>query len=204
MPKSAGLRIVWLEAFVAVADGTTQEAAARELDFDQTTVSRHVGALEVWLGKVLVDPSAPGQLSIDGQNFVITAIEVLMLLRNARDPQENMFGQLRLEWLEAFVALAETRKQAAAAAHLGIDQPTVSRHIKSLSAWLGEERAGAKRQRHLSPAGERFLPVAREVLRALNEARAPIHIPPPPERYGPATPTKFMRIPGRRDGAYQL
>lgn len=201
MPKSDGLRIVWLEAFVAVADGTTQEAAAKELDLDQATVSRYVSALEVWLGKVLVDPSVPRQLWFDGEDFLMTAIEVLTLLREARDGKWEEFGQLRIEWLEAFVALADTGKQDAVAAQLGVNQPVISRHLKSLSAWVGHPLVNRKGGRVLSPTGERFLPVARDVLKVLTDAKTPEPLAPPSQRFGPGTPTKFMKIPGRRDGA---
>ncbi len=201
MPKPNGLRVVWLEAFVAVADNGTQAAAARELDLDQATVSRYVGALEVWLGKLLLDPALPGQLFPDGEDFLITAIEVLLLLKEARGANCDKFGQLRIEWLEAFVALAENRKQAAAAAILGVDQPEISRHIKSVSAWLGERLVEKNGRRNLSVAGERFLLVAQNVLRLLNEAKALQSPLQPITRYGPATPTKFMKVPDRRDGA---
>lgn len=201
MPKQASLRMVWLEAFVAVADEGTQGSAAKELGLDQPTVSRYVGGLEGWLRKALLDPAIPGQLTDDGSEFLITAIEVLVTLSQARGVKSDGFGELRFEWLEAFNAFATNEKQAAAAAELHVEQPVVSRHLRKLRDWLGQDDlVDRKMPRRLSPVGARFLPVAQEVLKLLNGARAPLAAEAPLDWSGPATPTKFIKIPGRRDG----
>jgi DNA-binding transcriptional LysR family regulator len=89
------------------------------------------------------------------------------------------FGDLKVAWLQAFVRVAETGKQTATAAELKVDQATISRHIRHLEQWLGgklllDNGVPAK----LLPDGEKFLPVAREVLKLLEGARQPN--PPPP------------------------
>lgn len=50
------LRLCWLEAFVAVASAENISEAARSLSIDQSTVSRHLQALEKWLDKKLIEP----------------------------------------------------------------------------------------------------------------------------------------------------
>jgi DNA-binding transcriptional LysR family regulator len=89
------------------------------------------------------------------------------------------FGDLKVAWLQAFVGVAETGKQTATAAELKVDQATISRHIRHLERWLGpkwllDDGVPAK----LLPDGEKFLPVAREVLKLLERVRPPD--PPPP------------------------
>lgn len=194
MPKPNGLKTVWLEAFVAIAANGTQEAAAAELGVKQTSVSRYVSALEGWLHKALLNPLVPGQLWPGADDFLVTAIDVLLELKDARGTSSVEFGQLRVEWLEAFVARVDYRKQAAAAAHLGVEQADISRHLTRLGEWLGKGVIDKKASNHLSPTGERFLPTARKVLRLLNDAKAPITASPPLERYGPPPPIRFIRI----------
>lgn len=46
---------------------------------------------------------------------------------------------LRLCWLEAFIAVADQENISAAAAVLGVSQPTISRYIQDLEAWLGKK-----------------------------------------------------------------
>ncbi len=88
-------------------------------------------------------------------------------------------GDLKVAWLQAFVRVAETGKQTAVAAELGLDQATVSRHIGHLEQWLdGRILFYPGMSDHLLPDGEKFLPVAREVLRLLEGARQP-DAPPP-------------------------
>lgn len=87
--------------------------------------------------------------------------------------KELKFGDLRVAWLEAFVAVAESGKQTAAAAELGISQTAVSRQLENLRVWLGNPILfDTDVPANLYPAGERFLPVAKEIIRLLSEARS--------------------------------
>ncbi|WP_408641945.1 LysR family transcriptional regulator [Sphingomonas radiodurans] len=78
------LRIACLDAFVAVAERRTYTAAGKALGSDQSQVTRRVQALERWLGSPLFDGSSPATLSPFGEEFLITAKEVLARLRDSR------------------------------------------------------------------------------------------------------------------------
>lgn len=79
---------------------------------------------------------------------------------------------LDLEWLEDFLALAETGNFSRAAEARAIAQPAFSRHIRALEDWVGVELFD--RSAHpaaLTPAGRRFLPLLEAVLANLEAAR---------------------------------
>ena len=84
MTTFGGLRVSWLQAFVAVVATGKRTAAASELGVDQATVSRHVQSLELWLGRLLFDLGVPARLLPDGEDFLPVAQEVLRLLEEAR------------------------------------------------------------------------------------------------------------------------
>ena len=79
---------------------------------------------------------------------------------------------LDLEWLEDFLALADTGSFSRAAKARFIAQPAFSRHIRSLEEWTGV--ALFDRSAHpavLTPAGARFKPLLEDVLGRLEAAR---------------------------------
>lgn len=79
---------------------------------------------------------------------------------------------LDMEWLEDFLALAETGNFSRAAEARAIAQPAFSRHIKSLEEWVGVELVD--RSAHsagLTAAGKRFQPLVAEMLASLEAAR---------------------------------
>lgn len=83
---------------------------------------------------------------------------------------------LDLEWLEDFLALAESGNFSRAAQARAIAQPAFSRHIRSLEEWAGVELID--RARHpavVTPAGEVFLSTARDVVLRLTQARTKAH-----------------------------
>lgn len=64
------LRLVWLETFLHVTEAENLSAASRAMGVDQSTVTRHIQALEKWAGKTLVelyrgedDGEEPGSMS---------------------------------------------------------------------------------------------------------------------------------------------
>ena len=77
---------------------------------------------------------------------------------------------MRVEHVRAFVALAEELNFRRAAARLFVSQPTLTAQIHQLERSLGvvlfDRGPGGTR---VSDAGEEQLPVAREVLRALDD-----------------------------------
>ncbi|MFC3682409.1 LysR family transcriptional regulator [Hydrogenophaga luteola] len=79
---------------------------------------------------------------------------------------------LDMEWLEDFLALAETGNFSRAAKVRFIAQPALSRHIRSLEEWVGVDLFD--RSAHpvaLTPAGQRFRPLLEDVLSGLEAAR---------------------------------
>ena len=79
---------------------------------------------------------------------------------------------LDLEWLEDFVALAESGNFSRAAEARAIAQPAFSRHIRSLEEWVGVDLID--RGAHpveLTGGGRKFLPLVRDVLASLEAAR---------------------------------
>lgn len=79
---------------------------------------------------------------------------------------------LDLEWLEDFLALAESGNFSRAAEARAIAQPAFSRHIRALEEWVGVDLFD--RSAHpaaLTPAGQRFLPLLEGVLANLEAAR---------------------------------
>lgn len=79
---------------------------------------------------------------------------------------------LDLEWLEDFLALAETGNFSRAAEARSIAQPAFSRHIRALEEWVGVDLFD--RSAHpaaLTPAGQRFLPLLEAILANLEAAR---------------------------------
>ena len=79
---------------------------------------------------------------------------------------------LDLEWLEDFIALAETGNFSRAAQVRSIAQPAFSRHIRALEEWVGVDLFD--RSAHpaaLTAAGKRFEPLLKELLAGLEAAR---------------------------------
>lgn len=79
---------------------------------------------------------------------------------------------LDLDWLEDFIALAETGNFSRAAEARAIAQPAFSRHIRSLEEWVGIDLID--RGTHpveLNGAGRTFLPFVRDALAGLQAAR---------------------------------
>ncbi|MDA8451946.1 LysR family transcriptional regulator [Acidovorax sp. NCPPB 3859] len=79
---------------------------------------------------------------------------------------------LDLEWLEDFLALAESGNFSRAAEARAIAQPAFSRHIRALEDWVGAELFD--RSAHpatLTAAGQRFHPLLEDVLARLEAAR---------------------------------
>lgn len=70
---------------------------------------------------------------------------------------------MRLEQLQAFLAIAETGSFQQAARKCGVTQSTISRQIQSLEADVGLSLFHRSNQAKLTLAGERFLPRARKI-----------------------------------------
>lgn len=75
-------------------------------------------------------------------------------------------------WLEDFLSLVDTRNFSRSAEARFTTQPAFSRRIKNLEEWVGAQLFDRSTQpTSLTPAGDRFRPVAEEVLRRLYQGR---------------------------------
>lgn len=80
---------------------------------------------------------------------------------------------MSFEQLEGFIAVAEEGAVVHAARRLHLTQPPLTRRIQSLEDELGVALFWrAARGMRLTPAGERLLPRARQIVAAVAEARA--------------------------------
>jgi DNA-binding transcriptional LysR family regulator len=71
---------------------------------------------------------------------------------------------MRLEQLQAFLAVAETGSFQQAARHCNVTQSTISRQIQGLEAAVGMPLLHRTTQAKLTVAGDRFLPHARKIM----------------------------------------
>ena len=79
---------------------------------------------------------------------------------------------LDLDWLEDFVALAESGNFSRAAEARAIAQPAFSRHIRSLEEWVGVDLIDrGSHPVELNDAGRTLLPFVRDTLAGLQAAR---------------------------------
>lgn len=79
---------------------------------------------------------------------------------------------MELKWLEDALSLSATLSFSRAACERNITQSALSRRIRQLESWLGQplfDRTSYPIR--LTPAGETFLPRAREILKRLHAAR---------------------------------
>ena len=97
------------------------------------------------------------------------------------DLRQDFIRNVQLRHLRAFVAVAQERHLARAAARLALSQPAVSKTLSELEAIVGtrlvdRSQAGRRGVQGLTPAGEQLLAHALRVLEALDasaEAVAP-------------------------------
>jgi DNA-binding transcriptional LysR family regulator len=81
---------------------------------------------------------------------------------------------MRIEQLDAFLAIAQTGNFGQAAKQCGITQSTISRQIQSLEAELGTEVFHRTAQAKLTVAGETLLPRARKICQEWHNASTEI------------------------------
>ena len=78
------MRLVWLVAFVAVAERGSFTVGANTISKHQGSVSRYVGQIQRWLGKPLIESYQPVMLTPEGEAFLPVARQVIALLNDAR------------------------------------------------------------------------------------------------------------------------
>ncbi|ADU39326.1 LysR substrate-binding domain-containing protein [Variovorax paradoxus] len=102
-------------------------------------------------------------------------------MKKPADLRQDFIRNVQLRHLRAFVAVAQERHLARAAARLALSQPAVSKTLSELEAIVGtrlvdRSQAGRRGVQGLTPAGEQLLAHALRVLEALDasaEAVAP-------------------------------
>lgn len=77
-------RLIWLKSFLAVIEHGGFSAAAKAMDCNQSTISRNVQDLEMWLGMTFFDLKVPMRLSDEGMKFRDVAAEVVSMLESRR------------------------------------------------------------------------------------------------------------------------
>src|ERR1700722_18853752 len=83
-----------------------------------------------------------------------------------------MIGQVQLQQLAYFVAVADTRHFTRAADQIGVAQPSLSQQVRALERELGAPLLHRMRGNvSLTDAGEALLPVARRMLADADSAR---------------------------------
>ena len=109
------------------------------------------------------------------------------------------FEGLSLVWVEAFVEVAGSTKRKVAADKMGITQGTVTKHVQKLERWLGRVLVFDGVRPRLTPDGQRFLPVARQILELFDDARAPLNpAETPPAPPAPRISAKHIKVPALR------
>lgn len=80
------MELKWLEDFLSLATTRSFSRSAEERNVTQPAFSRRIRALEIWLGRDLLDRSVyPVALTPEGKHFLETAEEVVGALNAARD-----------------------------------------------------------------------------------------------------------------------
>lgn len=84
---------------------------------------------------------------------------------------------MEIKWLEDFLCLVDTRNFSRSAEIRATTQPAFSRRIKGLEEWVGTTLFDRGTQPiSLTPGGEKFRPIAEEVLRRLYQGREDIRL----------------------------
>lgn len=113
-----------------------------------------------------------------------------MRKRRETRPYRNVeLGELRLAWLETFLAVVRLKNRSNAGKELGLTQGAVTKQLQSLEDWSRMVLLRPEHPVELTKQGEAFVEVAEQVLEILTKARKPA----PPEQHGPKRPAKFLR-----------
>lgn len=90
----------------------------------------------------------------------------------------KMEESLRLVWLEAFLVVVEHGTYKKAAEQLNVNQSTITGYMNALHWWVNLQLFATKGPVTLTPEGEAFVHVARDVCKTLNRSRGPFPIAP--------------------------
>lgn len=97
-----------------------------------------------------------------------------MRKRRASRPAANLaLGDLRLVWLETFLAVVRLKNRSLAGKELGLTQSAVTKQIQSLEDWSRMVLLWPERPVTLTPQGEAFVTVAEQAMALLTKVRTP-------------------------------
>lgn len=104
------MNLRWIEDYLALCETQSFSQAARRRFLAQSTFSKHIQALEDWLGLgALVDRSSnPIALTEDGEAFRDTALKIAALLNGARRAGVNSSGHVKTIFVSATHSLSAT------------------------------------------------------------------------------------------------
>lgn len=186
------VKLIWLQSFLMLAECGNQMEASARLGRKQPQISAEIKELEKWLGKKLLRPTGRHDLTEEGRAFIPVASEVVDLALDCRAPVATGAKTLTFSWLTAFLKIAEYESHSEAARQLGWSQPSVSRYLDQLEAWLGKILFSDFDPAVITDDGEALLPVARRILELMDGSRSleasrrptvPITVnPKPPEQ----------------------
>lgn len=174
---------------IAVAEQGSVTGAAQQLNKTQTSVSKSLREIEVSLGAELFERSSRGvTLSVFGDAYLPMAKACEMEFRLAKRfippvvvneaPGAARFFRMDVsdKWLDALVAIVETRNVAAAAQQLGVTNAAVSASLRKLEdsfeTRLFERSSIGVETTHLSRELVRHVKLGRNYLRQGIEAIA--------------------------------
>lgn len=103
--RVATVRLVELEAFIAVVEEGGYTAAAKALGVDQSTVSRYLTNLEKWAQVPLLTMDVPPDLTAQGEQFLPVAREVVTMLRETRESLHKMHTVPAIRHVESIADL---------------------------------------------------------------------------------------------------
>lgn len=78
------IRLIWLQAFIALHEEKTISAAARSIDVDRTAIRRYIVDLESWLNQSLIKLEAPHYLTPLGIEFLPGAKRIVEFMFSYR------------------------------------------------------------------------------------------------------------------------
>lgn len=113
--------------------------------------------------------------------------------KKARKPK-RLKNDLRSVWLEAYIALCQTKSYSRAANKIGVTQTDVTRYMVGLTVWSRKILISSSNPLELTDDGRNFLKSAQTLLPAINALRAELpktEAPAPAEKKS----AKDIRVP---------
>lgn len=176
-------RIGWIEAFLAVSECRSYDAAVGTLGITSSAIERRILKLELWLRRLLVMSGVPVELAPDAEEFKFIAEEILQLfLEHDSRLASNSTGNkvclrkskkslLRLSQIDDFIALSTAKGYERAVAMRKGKVDVIRDSRSALEKSLGRKLVAGHGYIHLLEDGQRFLISATKISDMLHEFR---------------------------------